>query len=413
MEAAHPDTGDVYRAMFRALAEPGVLPVVEAASKLLGAPVVFTDDRYHLIALYPAARIGDPVYDALFEHGELPIDVIADYQQAYLLQPGKYYAPFYAEHGPAEAWPRIFAEVRNEERILGHLGVLVGRTAVEPWQLEATAILTETLRLKLSMAAQPFMSLPNSLAILLDDESPENLRAKAALNIYESRQHPGLLLAAPLNMTTGHQAFAPVAINRIQQISKNVIPTLFENDVVALITSRLPQPALEPLKETAASVARFLAQHQIACGVAEPVGDLRDLPGHFWQAHLTAVIASGQGARSDLSYFEDLAPAQFYRFFVDSGRSRFFIHPLLPQLRDYDDNNATEFYATLSAYCRNLFDKSDAAQALRIHRNTLLYRLGRIETLFGVDLKDNRVLHRLLLSFELAEMAAGLSGGQP
>lgn len=401
-----PDTSDVYKAMFKALEEPGFLPVIQAASKLIGAPVVFTDERYHLIAQHPMTPIGDMVYDTLLEQGSLPIEVIADYQQAYLMGEGKYYEPFYAEGGPAASWPRIFAEVHNEERILGHLGVFVGRVGAQPWQLAATAILANTLRIKMRMVTQPFMSLSNSFAILLDEASSEELKARAILNLRENQHHPGLLVAAPLNLTTGQQAFAAVAISHIQRTTKNVVLTPFQNDLVMLITSRNPRPLLDPLRETAENIARFLAKHQISCGAVGPVEDLQDLSGYFWQAHLTAVVAGEQDARGGLSHFEDLAPAQVYRFLIDSGKSRLCAHPLLPRLRKYDRENATQLYATLSAYSKTMFDKNATSDALHIHRNTLLYRLNRIEALFGVDLADARTLHRLLLSYGVEEMGA-------
>ena len=140
-----------------------------------------------------------------------------------------------------------------------------------------------------------------------------------------------------------------------------------------------------------------------------PVEDLQDLGGYFWQAHMTAVVATERGARGGLSSFEELAPSQVYRFLIDSGKSRLCAHPLLPQLREYDQKNATQLYATLSAYSKTMFDKNATSKTLHIHRYSLLYRVNRIQDLFGVDLDDARALHRLLLSFGVAEIGDGAS----
>jgi purine catabolism regulator len=43
---------------------------------------------------------------------------------------------------------------------------------------------------------------------------------------------------------------------------------------------------------------------------------------------------------------------------------------------------------TLDAYLRYGGALAEAAAAINIHRNTLLYRLGRVEELTGLDLKD-------------------------
>ena len=44
---------------------------------------------------------------------------------------------------------------------------------------------------------------------------------------------------------------------------------------------------------------------------------------------------------------------------------------------------------------------ADTARAMNLHRNTLLYRLKRLEELVAEDLEDSMVRLYLLLSFEI------------
>lgn len=82
-------------------------------------------------------------------------------------------------------------------------------------------------------------------------------------------------------------------------------------------------------------------------------------------------------------------------------------NPYLAQverLAQYDRQTHTELVATLEAYLEHGGAVADAAGELNIHRNTLLYRLGRIEAILGVDLKDVKQrlnLHVALKSYRL------------
>jgi PucR family transcriptional regulator, purine catabolism regulatory protein len=57
-------------------------------------------------------------------------------------------------------------------------------------------------------------------------------------------------------------------------------------------------------------------------------------------------------------------------------------------LADHDVKSNSELVKTLEAYLEYGGALAEAAGAINVHRNTLLYRLGRIEAIAGVDLKD-------------------------
>ena len=62
---------------------------------------------------------------------------------------------------------------------------------------------------------------------------------------------------------------------------------------------------------------------------------------------------------------------------------------------------------TLAAYLATNGSPTDAADRLHLHRNTVLYRLGRIEDLLGVDLRDAEVRLTLHLALKIGEVLEG------
>ena len=74
-------------------------------------------------------------------------------------------------------------------------------------------------------------------------------------------------------------------------------------------------------------------------------------------------------------------------------------HPALRQLRAYDERHGTSLAETLRVFLRCRCSYAETAQALFIHRSTLLYRLGRVRELTGADPEDADTRLHLELSF--------------
>ena len=79
---------------------------------------------------------------------------------------------------------------------------------------------------------------------------------------------------------------------------------------------------------------------------------------------------------------------------------------MLSALSGYDAGHDTDLVHTLRAYFRCDGNVIKTAEALFLHRNSVLYRLAHIEELLEVDLKDSQDRLTLHLAVELAELLA-------
>ena len=83
---------------------------------------------------------------------------------------------------------------------------------------------------------------------------------------------------------------------------------------------------------------------------------------------------------------------------ADPARAAFYLSMLKP-LQGYDRAHGGDLVRTLDAYLRHGGNSVRTADALFLHRNSLRYRLARIQALLGMDLDDADV--RLALSVAL------------
>ena len=88
-------------------------------------------------------------------------------------------------------------------------------------------------------------------------------------------------------------------------------------------------------------------------------------------------------------------------------------HPALELLRKYDRQHQTELYRTLYVFLCMERNVVASAKALFIHRNSMLYRLQRIEQLLGLDLDDVELRMYLMLSYQIEAARDGGSGAFP
>jgi DNA-binding PucR family transcriptional regulator len=78
---------------------------------------------------------------------------------------------------------------------------------------------------------------------------------------------------------------------------------------------------------------------------------------------------------------------------------------LVRPLVEHDRQRRSDLVRTLRVYFATGANASEAADRLFLHRNSLLYRLERIQRLTGLDLKDPGA--RLVLQLGLLTLAKG------
>ncbi len=81
-----------------------------------------------------------------------------------------------------------------------------------------------------------------------------------------------------------------------------------------------------------------------------------------------------------------------------------FVTKNLKLLVEYDKMNNTDFYHTLEVYFKNDYNISKAASKLYIHRNTLTYRLEKIENILGKDFNSFEDKYNLITAMKINDI---------
>jgi DNA-binding PucR family transcriptional regulator len=136
------------------------------------------------------------------------------------------------------------------------------------------------------------------------------------------------------------------------------------------------------------AVSAELGAARLSLGAGAAVSPPDSLPRSFTEARQALDVQThaadphGAASYADLGIYRVLAASENHQP-IDA-----FVREWLGPLLDYDDAHGTDLVPTLIAYLESGGSYEATAEALVIHRNTVRYRLGRIQELGGFDLRD-------------------------
>jgi sugar diacid utilization regulator len=148
-------------------------------------------------------------------------------------------------------------------------------------------------------------------------------------------------------------------------------------------------------------VAAFLAGLTVTVGVGRDFPSFEHMAESFRQAEVAAQLGSSLWGGNRSLHYDDLG---VYRVLHTLQEHEGMITPALQQIIDHDRHHHTDYVRTLAAYFACQGRLQAAAAQLGIHRNTLEYRIRRIEELAGICLQEPNNRLALELGIKLLEM---------
>ena len=139
-------------------------------------------------------------------------------------------------------------------------------------------------------------------------------------------------------------------------------------------------------------------------GISGPANTLSEWPSSYNQA----LQAMQLGERLKLTnQFVEFGSLGIYRLLYDLEELpgvRKFTDEIMQPLIEYDSQNRGSLVKTVEAYFDHHGNISQTAESLFVHRNTLLYRMERIEELTGLNLDQSNMRLALHLSLKLWQL---------
>ena len=373
--------------------------ILDAAGMYLNSPLFYFDESYRILAI---TRDVTFPHDAEWEHmlseGYLSpenarrmqlrgdLDLLAAAREPVIYRSEIY--PF----------PSVVANIWLEDHFASRLNMLCVNAEPTPLMAYACGVVAEHLRRNLGERAQRRVSGPlrGMLADLL-----AGVQLSDALIADRLRTRPGWeggffrLFAADVHMRQDRQVVSYYAGVLEELFPDGGLLALEAEGKLALVAHAAAEESFRAVEE---KLSGFLRQQNMVCGESNSFRSLREAQGYFDQARTALRL----GAETPLRPYRRHMLQQILSY-IPKERAAWLVSPDVGRLREADRAGGLELSETLRAYLEHDRSLTRTAQALFIHKNTLLYRLGRIREILESDLDDPDERLLLRLSFRLLD----------
>ena len=167
----------------------------------------------------------------------------------------------------------------------------------------------------------------------------------------------------------------------------------YENKIMILLS--------EHNIDTVINSVRVLLKYKIGTiGVSKSFCNLDKISGFARQA-----LFAQSYEKSEVVYFDSECAVKYISKEIREGiQLESIVHTSLFELIEHDSKHKTEYCLTLYTFLIKERSISETLPILNIHRNSMIYRLKRIDELLNADLNDFFVREHLLVSFEILNM---------
>lgn len=192
----------------------------------------------------------------------------------------------------------------------------------------------------------------------------------------------------------------------LQQILQGYVtsppPLCYKGGIVLVLPVNSAQQIKSDLLEKLSCLSN---KEHLLIGISNGFTQASQLAVYYTQAEEALRFSSQMNIDGNLFYYHDYAFYGLLSALPGGIIPMTYDHPALSVLRRYDLENKTELYQTLKIFTETGLNQRRTAEKLFLHRNTLNYRMHRIQELTGIDLKDPDLLFQLMYSFKLDEFS--------
>ena len=379
------------------LSHKGLQHLFDVAASLLGNPIFMAD--MGMVVICKSSDIGEGPDDFSAENDfERQMGLVNMATQAGALE--KVYRRDQPIVGEFEGHPRyLAARVRDGRQLLGHVVVTEAKRPFEADDEDLLPVVCQTLAYELRRTRydSPLSDgCKQVLNRLIADEMRDEEEARRRMASFgcELPQTVRLLVLRQVNPDKAiSQSYLSSQLDRAFPGSAS---TFREGECVQVIDGAI---ALARVAERLRATA-YLGGVVVGCSRAF---ELVTLLGSAWRQADAAIRITGEAEPGAIIPYDSVAPQHLLELATApnvENRASFISHEL--ELLDQLDVLAgTNYVETLAAYLNCGRNVASAAKALHMHKNSLYYRVQRIEETVGVDLSDEHTCFSLQLALAL------------
>ena len=180
---------------------------------------------------------------------------------------------------------------------------------------------------------------------------------------------------------------------------------------IIILTGTSPQATIEDksilkteMEELIRSLEADLSNCSIYCGIGRLTKQLININLSFYEAQEALRLTQIKNTKQKVYHFDDFTVHHFLKDNVSQKEMQKLFSYTLGDLYAHDQKFQSELIETLECWVSNHLNIAETARQLYIHRNSLLYRIEKIQRILILDLKDSEELLKIQLALKIYHM---------
>lgn len=393
--------------------ERGIQGLAEKGFEMIGYPVVILNMGFKMLGGCVPEGFNDPLLQEIVKNGFLSYDSVC----SLLDEEAKLTNPF----APKIEYVSRLTGNRTIIRRIYYNGNLVARVIVtlegeekNEYCLELTSELSDYVQnYFLSTKASQYMA-STEIGVLIADlierrlADPEELehRLKLVPALTITKYYHTMVVSFEERSKSIPWNYV---ISQIEQAIPNSCITVYKNDILILAKKQRHNAKPSFDRERMMEILEYYDAYMAIGNYSKFLTSLRPI-----YIQTKATIRLGKVFRSDpqnrIFHYEEYSIYHTIDLLADpahngyhNGNLIYLCHPAFVTIERYDKKYGTNLRDTLYVYLTNDCNTVKTAKQLYVHRNTLYYKLNKIEELIGQKLDDPLLKERLLFSMHVVE----------
>ncbi|AOT71229.1 PucR family transcriptional regulator [Geosporobacter ferrireducens] len=381
--------------------------LVEIGYEMLGNSILIINMSFKRIAYLNHSKINDdPVWNEFATAGYASFGLINHYTANKLMQIVNQSQSSFIWSDPYSKYPRIMSKVAINSKQIAVLSIIAHEKPFQEIDLELADLLSKAI----SIALQKNKFIHYSRELMHEEFIIDLLYGKKkdrktieerikALNIKFKKN----LYTLTLDISSFDKSKTTLLYlkDKLEQSISNSKTVVYDDNIVLIVSC---DNSRQFFKSEMQKLKAFLKNHQLYAGISRCYYGLEEVQEHYLQALNALRLGMSLNKEEYFFSYEEYALYHFVESCSNIENLKKACHPSLLKLIEYDRENKTNYTRSLYAFILHSQRITESAKDLNIHRNTMFYRLEKIQDIIDIDINNQNTSLHLHLSFKILEL---------
>lgn len=380
---------ELYEAIYKILPNEDLQELMEVCYEVTGVPILIVDIMYNVYGIAPLHPIGNEYRDYLLEHRSFDDEKVQHmYNDGSINSVDTYKAPYIIDWGYSKNFPALQGIVKINNSVEAYVTMHPGKGNITDDLMKAMDIIQNVCGYFLKNNQFESSNIPHLKKVFISELISGNIKTKKQLKEWFHDMNCEILPPYTLTTITARNSEEKLALSMIRKSCQTLLANqllLIHNNILYILHYQSSTKA-SSIREYHTGLINIINRFHAYGGVSQHFDDLLQIKDYEIQALDAIKYGQMLNPNTRLYLYQDYILPAILSPRIKEMPDNNYKPKSLKNIECYDEENSTEFLPTLKSYVFNLKNTKKTANELHIHRNTLLYRINKIEELFGITL---------------------------